>query len=74
MTPSAQGGVGGLRDLNLTNKRPSSINNRYGLVHFARINTLIFRENEPYTWSVSTNEKEITAQNGSKFQSPFITK
>jgi len=43
MTPSAKGGVSGLRDLNLTNKRPSLINNRYGLVHFARINTLIFR-------------------------------
>jgi hypothetical protein len=44
MTPSAQGRAGGLRDLNLTNNRPSLINNRYGLVHFARINTLIFRE------------------------------
>ncbi len=31
-------------------------------------------QNEPYTWSISTNEKEITAQNGSKFQPPFITK
>jgi hypothetical protein len=44
MIPNAQGGAGGLRDLNLTNKLPSLINNRYGLVHFARINTLIFRE------------------------------
>ncbi len=44
MIPSAQGGAGGLRDLNLTNKLHSLINNRYALVHFARINTLIFRE------------------------------
>jgi len=42
MIPSAQGGAGGLRDLNLTNKLRSLINN--ALVHFARINTLIFRE------------------------------
>jgi hypothetical protein len=44
MIPSAQGGAGGLRDLNLTNKLRSLIKNRYALVHFARINTLIFRE------------------------------
>jgi hypothetical protein len=44
MIPGAQGGVSGLRDLNLTNKLHSLINNRYALVHFARINTLIFRE------------------------------
>jgi hypothetical protein len=44
MIPSAQGGAGGLRDLNLTNKLRSLINNKYALVHFARINTLILRE------------------------------
>jgi len=68
MTRSAQGGVAGLRDLNLTNKRPSLISNRYGLVHFARINTLIFRASSlkmSHILGPYPPEKEITAQNGS---------